>query len=696
MFLNSRLTFLFCFIFAFSIAQNEKENRTSENELDEVIVTATRTLRQLSLAPMPVILISKKQIESTGAVRLRNLLQEQTGITFVKDVGNSEGIQMQGIAADYILVMIDGVPLVGRTAGNLDLNRVTVNNIKQVEVVKGSSSCLYGSEALGGVVNIITEKPKKDQLKGDFHLMTRLIGDQKELDINGGVRYKKGSFSNVTDVNLNSSGGYDLVPETTQKTVNPYQNYTFNSRFLYDLTDKVTFDLSGRFYQQNIFVNSVTDTQTDWNINSIVSHKISDKWDIDYTFYATRNKTATSINNTTYFNRSLIRPEIRAKLDFDNGVGGNFLVGIGGNQDRLDRFSINGEKYITTWYGFTQYDFEPLYNVNLVAGFRYDGSNNYQNAYSPKLSLSWKLNNKITIKGSGGYGFKIPDFRQLFFDFRNVNNGYVVLGTHTIHNLFAGTDEDISGVTKQLKPEIGLGFNVGTSFKPIKNLKINVNLFRNDIRNLIDSFDTELDPVKISIDGRTRIFSYKNFEKVFTQGVEFDLNYKFNDNFRFLMGYQFLDTGDKAQIKKLKKGIVFKDENGLTQRASSSIYYGLPNRSKHMVNAKVFYENFEHDFSLNIRGTYRSKFVPRDTNGNDVIDKFDRFVKPITQVNLAIDKTFFGNINFLVGVDNVLNSKGLKNGEQFYNIDETSKQRTPDENFLLLGRTIYGRLQFKI
>ena len=67
---------------------------------------------------------------------------------------------MQGISSDYIQILIDGVPIIGRRSGNFDLSRITLGNVKQIEIVKGPSSSLYGSEALGGVINIITEESK--------------------------------------------------------------------------------------------------------------------------------------------------------------------------------------------------------------------------------------------------------------------------------------------------------------------------------------------------------------------------------------------------------------------------------------------------------------------------------------------------------------------------------------------------------
>ena len=126
MFLNRKIIGFFTLISLTAFSQ-EKTAQNDEgleiNELDEVIVTATRTARQLSSIPMPVTLISKEQIIKSGAIRLKDILLEQTGIALVSDFGGSEGVQLQGVSADYTLILIDGVPVVGRTSGNIDLNR---------------------------------------------------------------------------------------------------------------------------------------------------------------------------------------------------------------------------------------------------------------------------------------------------------------------------------------------------------------------------------------------------------------------------------------------------------------------------------------------------------------------------------------------------------------------------------------------
>ena len=98
-------------------------------QLSEVVVTATRTIRQLSSLPLPAQLISKKELRETSRTRLNTILNEQTGLITVQNFIGGEGVQMQGLDSEYTLVLIDGVPLIGRSAGTLDLSRLSVGNI---------------------------------------------------------------------------------------------------------------------------------------------------------------------------------------------------------------------------------------------------------------------------------------------------------------------------------------------------------------------------------------------------------------------------------------------------------------------------------------------------------------------------------------------------------------------------------------
>ncbi|WP_348712326.1 TonB-dependent receptor [Tenacibaculum sp. 190524A05c] len=665
-----------------SFSQENRKKDSLDNKLDEVIVTATRTKRQLSSVPMPVTLISKKQIFQTGSTRLRDIILEQTGLVMVSDFGNSEGVQMQGVDADYTLILVNGLPLIGRTSGNIDLNRLSINNIKQIEIVKGPSSSLYGSEALGGVINIITENPKDGVTKGSVSYMSR-IQAREELDINANLTYGKNRFGIDAGINLNSGGAYDLSPGDNSNTAQAYQNGTGNLRLTYKFNEKLNTTIDGRYFTEEIFNDSGDGKRTDYGASIKTSHEISDSFKINYLLYGTRFKTESVFNGeSSVFNQTLYRPEIKTELHLDSGT---LVTGIGGNFDALERTFFEGKEQFNAYYAFGQFDTNISERINVIAGLRFDAFNKFKSAFSPKLSANYKINTWLTAKTSVGFGYKVPDFRQLFFNFRNTAGGYIVLGTQVLHELY-GDRPEVSSLSKELKPESSIGYNLGFQLKLISQFKIDINLFRNDIKDLINTFVVS---TNFSDLPNTSVFSYENRDRVFTQGVELDVNYKVNNNLRFSLGYQFLDTGDKEEIQRINNGEVFfrRTTTSPSERLTLSNYFGLANRSKHTANAKLFYENFTHNFSANIRVLYRSKYALFDTNNSgDVIDAFDDFVASNTLVNIAIQKEFFNTMNLQLGVDNLFDSDGNENIDNFQNLDAA----------LRLGRTFYTRIQFNI
>jgi outer membrane receptor for ferrienterochelin and colicins len=689
MFLNRVVVLFFLVVTSTLISQNKvvEKDSVKVNTLDEIVITATRTIRQLSSLPMPVSIISKKQIQKTGSTRLKDILLEQTGINFVTDRSRFTGVQLQGMSAEYTMILIDGVPLIGRSSGNLDLNRITVNNIKQIEIVKGPSSSLYGSEALGGVINIITEKPKQNTTSADLSFFTR-VGARDELDLNGNFVYRKTKLGVIFGLNSNSGGAFDLSPSIPGNTSEAYQNYSTNLQLTYKFSDKIRFLTSQRYFYES---QNIVNTQRDWNSNFEVNHLITENLALDYTFYATRFKTESLFDGSqSLFNQTLFRPEIRATLNFARS---SLNAGIGMNFDALDRTFFDKKETFNSKYLFLQYDFKPIENMNAVIGARFDSHNKYKSAFSPKVSTIYTINDLLKVKASVGFGFKAPDFRQLFFNFINNTGGYIVLGTRTLHELY-GNEPNVIPLDKDLNPESSVGYNFGIEFQPIQNLKLNMNLFRNNIKDLINTASLQKPdntpsgtPILPGLGAGTSVFYYENRDQVVTQGVEFDLQYKISDNLKFNGGYQFLHTRDKEEINKIESGTVFfrKTPSSSSELLRKSDYFGLPNRSKHSANAKLFYTNYKYDFSSNIRLIYRSKYALFDTNNSqNIIDKYDDFVKGNLQVNIAFNKRVLNIVDLQVGIDNLFDEKGVNNQSLFPNND----------NVLLLGRTFYGRLRF--
>ncbi len=665
-----------------AFSQEEK----TEN-LDEVVITATRTLRQLSSLPLPAQMISKKEIKSTNSVKLIDILNEQTGLVTVPDYGGGEGVQLQGMDSQYTLILIDGVPLVGRLAGTLDLSRISVGNIKQIEVIKGASSSLYGNEALGGVINIITDKPKWG-LKGDAYLR----GDSfSTLDMGGTINYKEDNLGLTFFANHYRSQGYDLDKSDNIKTVDPFVNSTFSAKADYDFSDDTNLLVSARYYHQEQEVNiKTTDGQkaegkgfmNEWNTQIKLSHTFSEKWQSFLELYATDYttnqyyKTAdNSISDENDFDQLLVKPELR--IIYEPKKNHQFIVGTGLTHEALDKSYFIDVPKFNAFYSYLQYDAEFFDKLNVIAGLRFDNHSEYGSQLSPKIALRYKLTPNINLRSSVGYGFKTPDFRQLYNNFTNSAIGYTVLGYNAVktrlsqmqnEGLISSVDVPLSDFNGSLKPESSVAYNFGFDFKLNSKFKFDVNFFRNDIKNLIDTY---------SIATKTnsqKVFAYRNINKVYTQGLETNFRYKVTRNLTFSVGYQYLLAKDKDAEKLFKEGkeyITLLDWSSV--KLSENDYFGLFNRSKHMVNMKLFYRIPKWNMDMNLRAVYRSKYGISDTNGNGYLDDYDGFINGYTLWNVALNKTFYRNYQLSLGVNNIL--------------DFTHKQVTN-----IPGRIIYAKV----
>ena len=283
---------------------------------------------------MPVLIVQKSQIKTMGSLRLNDVLSEQTGLAVVPQVnGQGNGLQLQGFNPDYTLILIDGEPLIGRYTGSLELSRITVGNIKQIEIVKGPSSSLYGSDALAGVVNIITDRPQ-----GTRGSISTRYGTNQTLDLSADYSQLMGKLGVYLFADRYSTDGYDLSPENFGKTVSPFRNYTGNFKITYAMGAKTELSFSGRYFdeQQNfnyevltsnseMIRTSGTGSTCDWNLNPVVVHRFSNRLKTTARFYTTQYKTATHLNNdatdTLYysddFKQAFTRPEVNGEYFFN-------------------------------------------------------------------------------------------------------------------------------------------------------------------------------------------------------------------------------------------------------------------------------------------------------------------------------------------------------------------------------------------
>ncbi len=650
----------------YSQAQNEVILDSTEVEnLNEVIISATRTMRQLASVPLPTQLISAKAIAAANSIRLNDILEEQTGLLVVSDFGGVKGLQMQGLDSQYNLILIDGVPLVGRSAGTLDLSRVTTGNIKQIEIVKGPSSSLYGNEALAGVVNIVTETPKTG-FSGRFYYRG---GTFNSRDLSSDLSYKKGKISIKTFFNRFSSEGYDLVANDDINTVEPFQNYTINAKINYEFSKKVNLSVSGRLYRQaqdNVASTSYEGDSkvNEWNLYSKLELKFDKHWGGQFEFYSTAYSAEEFLNDTdgnlfsfSNFNQRFLRPELRAI--YRPTPQNSFTFGLGTQFESLQRTDFFGYPKFNSSYLYSQYEYNKNNQFNIILGLRFDKHNEYSSQLSPKAAAFYQISDEVALKGSIGYGFKTPDFRQLYFDFTNATVGYTVLGYNAVVTLIPELEANgdivnllvpISSFEGDLKPESSIGYNLGIDLSLDTKLKINLNLFRNEITNLIDTR-----VIAIKSNGQN-VFSYYNINEIYTQGFEFNTILKFNKNSTLKAGYQLLYAKDKKAVQAFKNGEVFARSTPTSPSfvLSEKDYFGLLNRSRHMINFKLSYRLEKWNVESNIRATYRSKFGLYDNNGNGYLDTYDTFVSGYSIFDFAINKTIFNKHKLGFGMDNFL------------------------------------------
>ena len=686
--ISSRL-FLITFILSSYLSSAQVVNDSiSTKSLEEVIVTGTKTKRQLSSLPLPAKLISKNEIDEINSSRLKDVLDEQTGIIIVPDFGGGEGIQIQGLDSEYILILIDGLPLIGRQSGTLDLNRIAIGNIEQIEVINGSSSSLYGSEALGGVVNIISSEIKDSlPLNIDYKLASYNTND---INFSTGLITKDGKKFNIF-VNSYSTDGYDLDKTDNLNTVDPYNNYTGFIKYSFS-KNNFSFFSSARIFDEkqsfkvneNLFGDNNT---SEWSSNSKLGLKITDNFNIESDIYFTSYNAEEDISSggieeeESYFDQFLIKSEVRGIVDF--GIQNKFILGLGYLDESLSRNNFYKNNITQSSVNiFAQFEGFTDNNSNYIIGARYDNYNNYKSQISPRIAFRTKIFKDVSLKSSIGKGFKAPDFRQLFFNFTNSTVGYSVVGHNVVIDVISKLTENnqianlivpLNEFNQKLKPETSLSLNLGLNYNPSNQLKIEINLFRNDINDLID-----YRVIANKINGQN-LFSYFNLNKVYTQGVESTFNYRPNEKLNFIIGYQYLEAKDKDIVTSINNGEVFarKSSNSPSFVLQPKDYFGLYNRSKHTFNLKIFLEA-KNDLKFNLRSKYRSKYGLFDSNGNDFLDNYDDFVKGYIDLDIAASKKINRSITINFGIDNLL--------------DYTD----PSNISNLPGRIFYGRFNLKL
>lgn len=295
-------------------------------DLDEVVVTATRTPKKLSQSPVITQVITAKQIESRGLTDIKKLLQQEIPGLIFNEVDFGTSINLQGLGGKHILFLIDGERMSGETGDNIDYNRLNMNDVERIEIVQGASSALYGSQAMGGVINIITKSQKKKfyasantkwsplyernyrhVASDEFHYTFKKNADRPNLNADLTVGGNWGKWSAKTNFSHKSADAYRLfntdsivknfneygitITEPLDKTpvnVSGLSSLNFTQSLGFKPSKKLSFSAKGTFYEMNKYdLNADNKFQHNNDVSGVFKthYQISEHSDIVFSFY---------------------------------------------------------------------------------------------------------------------------------------------------------------------------------------------------------------------------------------------------------------------------------------------------------------------------------------------------------------------------------------------------------------------------
>lgn len=636
---------------------------------DQVVVSATRTARAVEDVPVPTTVIDAEDIAIIGSRRLTDILSEQPGLQIIQNHG-SASLQIQGFSSDYALILIDGEPVVGRTAGALDLERLSVTAVEQVEIVRGPLSSRYGSDALAGVVNLVTRRPglaNRGQVNVQYmsHGTSDLSAEAEAGEDNWGVR---------GIVNRYGSGGFSLNPESGSLTIPEFADYSGELHAYYAPTDNTQITVRSRLAHENqegrFFISDILyrdeASRTDISLNPVIRQRFSSRLQGELALYGARfdNASATIDSSTgeailetdflhTYGKGEAIltwSPLTNALLHVGSGV---IAEGVGG-----DRYASDRTAHQT--FGFTELEWMPTSFLDVVVSARYDAPSDYATRFTPKLALLAKPIEWARIRASVGSGYKAPAFRQRYLVFTNAAGGYQVFGAEEVIEEIRRLEE-IDAIDRYLiqpeelgtlRAESSVAYGFGFEVEPLSGLHLKANVFHNEVRDLIDT-----QVIAIRTNGQ-QIFSYFNLSRVYTRGLETELTWSTTlpasfGSLALGAGYQYLDTANRDVLDRIDDGRLFRRENGRDVRVTRSDYGGLFGRSRHSGTFQLTHRLDELRLTTAARLIWRGRYGFADTNGNLALDHPDEYAPGYAMLNLTVTKSF-GPADFQVGVRNAL------------------------------------------
>ncbi|HEY0244945.1 MAG TPA: TonB-dependent receptor [Mucilaginibacter sp.] len=445
-------------------------------ELGAVVIGATRTSRTIANTPTRVEVISGDELDEKGDMKpgdIRMMLAESTGIQTQQTsaISGNSSIRIQGLDGKYTQIIRDGFPLYAGFSGGLGLLQIAPLDLKQVEVIKGSSSTLYGGGAIAGLVNLVSKTPE------DKRQLDLLLNGTSTLGLDASVFYSQ-KFNKIgTTIYAGYDHGTPYDPAGIGLSAIPkFNRYTLNPKLFFYLSDRTSLiaginsTIENRIGGDMQYLKGDGDAQHSYfELNK--TGRYSSQLELDHKL--NDHEKLTFKNSVSYFDRSISLPDYRfsgvqvssySEANYAyNSEKADWVIGLNYltdnfNEDKNSNFPLRSYNYQTIG-AFIQNTWNATNKFILESGIRGDYHNEYGFFFLPRLSGLYKINSHFSMRLGGGLGYKAPtvfteDAERI--EFRNV---LPIDVTNTKAERSYGANYDINYHTGLFDDLIGFSIN---------------------------------------------------------------------------------------------------------------------------------------------------------------------------------------------------------------------------------------------
>ena len=441
-------------------------------EMEQVVVTGTRTPKLLANTPVLTKLITASDIAKADATNLRDLLQQVLpGVEFSYAMNQQVHMNFSGFGGQSMLILVDGERLAGETMDDVDFSRLCMDNVDHIEIVKGAASALYGSNAAGGVINIIT----KNGIRPFALNLNARLGRHHEQRY--GLSWQQGAsrWSNLLTVNRNRSDNYDVHNgdnPVTRVVATIYGDATWNFKEQLSYRPSEKLSLTGRagyFYRQLVRTSETPERYRDFSggLRGIWKPDTHNSLDLSYAFDQYDKSDYQRITRLDIRDYSNVQNSLR--LLYNHTFGSDDVLSLGADYMHDYLFNTNLEdrtRRQDSFDAFAQYDWNVNRQWEAVGALRYDYfSDGRISRLTPKVSVRYQPVRNLNFRASYGMGFRAPTLKEKYYNF-DMAGIWIVEGNPA------------------LKPEVSHNFNLSADYTH-RHYNFTLSAYYNRIRDKI-------------------------------------------------------------------------------------------------------------------------------------------------------------------------------------------------------------------